>query len=318
MADRAFMTSNNVLTGLIKKNKREGKDITEHKKPIAPGDVDKLFSSGLMDTDQPASLQNKVFWDIMFNFGRRGQEGLQNLKKTSYVKRTDDKGKIYYTMAYNEVDKTHKGVNSREQNKDVKMYAEPGDDTCPVYSLDLYLSKLNPKCDALFQQPLIIPKPKVWYGNQPIGQNKLATWMSRLSVEAGLSRRYTNHCIRATVATGLKRRGVDNHAIMSVTGHRNQQSLESYVEGLSEEQSRDLSTEIHSLATGSRRRVPQTESVVRVESAPTTVSSTASSENTQIVVPSENRGVNPLSDLNLFANATVTGGTINISVVSGR
>ena len=53
--------------------------------------------------------------------------------------------------------------------------------------------------------------------------------MSRLSAEADLSRRYTNHCIRATVASNLCEAGVSNQGIMSVTGHRNVQSLNSYI-----------------------------------------------------------------------------------------
>ena len=53
--------------------------------------------------------------------------------------------------------------------------------------------------------------------------------MSRLSAEAGLSRRYTDHCIRATVASNLCEAGVSNQGIMSGTGHRNVQSLNSYI-----------------------------------------------------------------------------------------
>ncbi|CAC5381730.1 unnamed protein product [Mytilus coruscus] len=67
--------------------------------------------------------------------------------------------------------------------------------------------KLSPRCTAFFQQALQYPKPTIWYAAQPIGKNKLASMMSRISEEAGLSIRYTNHCLRATVATGLKKSG---------------------------------------------------------------------------------------------------------------
>ena len=91
------------------------------------------------------------------------------------------------------------------------MYAASGDIQCPVASLDFYLSNLGPKCDAFFQAPFLNPKPNVWYAAQAIGQNKLATMMSRMIYSTtGLSVQYTNHCIRATVATGLKRCGVDD------------------------------------------------------------------------------------------------------------
>ena len=49
--DKAFMSSNHVLTGMIKNSKREGKDVTTHKKPVAEGDIEKLYSSGFFNTD---------------------------------------------------------------------------------------------------------------------------------------------------------------------------------------------------------------------------------------------------------------------------
>lgn len=72
------------------------------------------------------------------------------------------------------------------------------------------------------------PKAHCWYAPFPLGVNKLSSMMSRMSVEAGLSRRYTNHCIRATVVNGLKRAGVDLLSIMAVTGHKAFKSFEYY------------------------------------------------------------------------------------------
>jgi site-specific recombinase XerD len=119
-------------------------------------------------------------------------------------------------MMYNESNKTHHGVDSREHYQETRMYANPANpDNCPVRSLDLYLSKLNPKCNSFFQQPLLFPKKNVWYAAQPIGKNKICAWMGHLSTSAGLSKRYTNHCIRATVATGLKQKGID---LLSIIG----------------------------------------------------------------------------------------------------
>ena len=59
--------------------------------------------------------------------------------------------------------------------------------------------------------------------------------MSRLSAEAGLSRRYTDHCIRATVASNLSEAGVSNQGIMSGTGHRNVQRLNSFIKASDKE-----------------------------------------------------------------------------------
>ena len=65
--------------------------------------------------------------------------------------------------------------------------------------------------------------------------------MTRMSKSANLSKSYTNHCIRATVATVLNRQGVDLLKIMSVTGHCNVKSLESYINEPTDNERRTLS-----------------------------------------------------------------------------
>ena len=61
-----------------------------------------------------------------------------------------------------------------------------------------------------------------------LGNNQLKDMMPNLSVRANLSKRYTNHCLRATVVTTLKDAGFSNHEVCAVTGHQNQASIENY------------------------------------------------------------------------------------------
>ena len=49
-------------------------------------------------------------------------------------------------------------MESTQSRREVRMYAKPGDIDCPVASLDIYLSKLSPKCDVFFQAHFCIPK----------------------------------------------------------------------------------------------------------------------------------------------------------------
>ena len=81
MKDRTFLKLNNLLMGLIKELKRAGKDTSENKEPISIADLQKLQSSGLFSVDTPNTLQNKVLFDIMTHFWRRGREGLRSLVK---------------------------------------------------------------------------------------------------------------------------------------------------------------------------------------------------------------------------------------------
>jgi hypothetical protein len=70
MNDRAFMGSNQVLSGLIKTLKREGKDMSKHKEPICDEDIEKLYNSGLFSDSSPKTLENKVIYDVICQFGR--------------------------------------------------------------------------------------------------------------------------------------------------------------------------------------------------------------------------------------------------------
>ena len=64
MKDREFKKSNTVLIGILKDLKRCGKDISENKEPISPSDLQKLRSSGLLSTETPQTLQNKVLFEL--------------------------------------------------------------------------------------------------------------------------------------------------------------------------------------------------------------------------------------------------------------
>ena len=82
---------------------------------------------------------------------------------------------------------------------------------------------------------------KTWYDNAPVGKNSLYNFMSNLSEEAGLSKRYTNHCIRATSITTLDHKGVEARHIMSVSGHKSESSIKCYSTKLSDEKKRQMS-----------------------------------------------------------------------------
>ena len=110
-------------------------------------------------------------------------------------------------------------------------------------SFDTYLSKLNPECETLFQRPLLkvqVNDP-VWYAKVGVGVNTLYNFMARIPQEANLSRMYTNHCLRADMASTLHSAGVSSKGIMSVTGKRNVPSVASYIKPTDSEK-RKIST----------------------------------------------------------------------------
>lgn len=80
------------------------------------------------------------------------------------------------------------------------------------------------KDNLLFQ----VQRNDKWYDSIALGHNTLGSMTSNLSEKAGLSRRYTNHSLRATTVTILDAANIPGRHIMSVTGHKSESSLKTY------------------------------------------------------------------------------------------
>ena len=74
---------------------------TEYKPPIDDEDLKKLYHSGLFNVANPAMLQNKVFFEVMFFFGSGGtsRHNLRQLKKKDFVIKVNSQGKRYVRVS---------------------------------------------------------------------------------------------------------------------------------------------------------------------------------------------------------------------------
>lgn len=81
----------------------------------------------------------------------------------------------------------------------------------------------------------------LWYDNMAVGKNTLGKIMARVSEEAKLSKRYTNHCIRSTCITNLYENGIEARHIMEISGHKSESSVRSYTKRLGENKQREIS-----------------------------------------------------------------------------
>ena len=223
--DREFQSANQVFLGKLKQMRHEGRDITKHKSAINPDDITKMYSSGTLNNDNPTNLQMKVFFEISLHFGRRGREGWRQLTKQSFALKVDPSGREYLTIIYNEYDKNHQNDECKKQ----MMFSQPDDPNCPIKSYKKYVSKLHPNFNVFLQRlnPKFAEQPN-WYIKAPLGVHTIGTMMRNISALSNTSEVYTNHCIRATTTTALKRAGCQPTDIMAVTGHRNMASLNSY------------------------------------------------------------------------------------------
>ena len=145
----------------------------------------------------------------------------------------DESGREYVSMTHDEATKNHPGgiddISSVE--KEARMYSTSEDQLFDgLNCLKVYLQKLNPHCEALFQYPkqAVTQEDQVWYTNKPLGVNRLAGMMKEISKLASLSRIYTNHSVRATAITLWSDAQVPSRHIMAISGHCSEASLKNY------------------------------------------------------------------------------------------
>ena len=80
--------------------------MSQNTKSHTPGDIEKMYHSGVLSNNDPRSLQNKVFFELCLHFGRRGREGLHKLRQDSFQFIVDDaNADIEFVTLYNEKSK---------------------------------------------------------------------------------------------------------------------------------------------------------------------------------------------------------------------
>ena len=231
--DPFFTEANTAFAAQCVQLKKAGLAKIDHKPIISEEDMRKLYGGGaVFGLCSPKPLQRKVFFEILYFFCRRGLENIRQLTKDSFIVKKDSDGVEYVMQQSDELRKNSRGSRDDPQQDGGVMYAT-GEKNCPVKSFKLYLSKLNPTIDALFQRPKNVlkafdPAMDVWYERAVIGVKMLENFMKDISVDARLSTIYTNHSIRATCITNLDNSGKEARHIMAVSGHKSESSIRSY------------------------------------------------------------------------------------------
>ena len=115
-----------MFKGQLKALKFQGMDKAQHKSSISESDLKTLHEHFSQCKHAPKGLQVKVLFDILFFFGRRGRAGLRNFKTDSFVFQKDGSEIEYATLSYNEFDKNHADLSVESEERDKRMYAQPG------------------------------------------------------------------------------------------------------------------------------------------------------------------------------------------------
>ena len=104
--------------------------------------------------------------------------------------------------------------------------------SCPVQMFKLYLNKLHPDTQYLWQRPRegrINYIDTNWYEKRPVGKDMLERFMKiNLSKYVNLDATYTNHSIRSTVITTLDRDGFEARHIIQLSSHKSESTVKEY------------------------------------------------------------------------------------------
>lgn len=98
--------------------------------------------------------------------------------------------------------------------------------------LKLLLKKTPSDATSLFNQydkaALANLEKAIWFTSKPLSKRTFQNFLPEICKNAGVEKRYTPHCIRATTIQHLNDSGWEARHIMFLSGHRNESSLRSY------------------------------------------------------------------------------------------
>ena len=245
IADAAFTEANKVLDAFVKDLRKSGKIAgVVHKRAITKEQIQKLYENGELgpaDSKNPAQLQRTAWFYLGLFFGRRGRENQREMKPGMLALRETPQGVEYFELNRQfpgalPATKNHQGgLADAEDESDAKIFSVPDSPRCPVKTIKNYLAHLNPGIDVLFQRPKEAGSSKfnpeqdqVWFCSVPIGASTLDNMLKTMSKRADIEPHLTNRCLRATAVTVLSDSNCTTRHIKAVTGHKSDQSVESY------------------------------------------------------------------------------------------
>lgn len=256
-----FHTSNITLKGKATQLREDGKGSRPNaSKPLTREEEDELWRSGKLGADDPQTLLHTVWHILTQHLGFRGRQEHKIAEINEFHFGTDE-NKVEF-IEYNDCKptKTRPGsLRSKRRPQRPRMYAT-GTDRCPIAIFQKYISH-RPESQRtkgpLFLSIIYNPTTEVWYKNQSMGANRIGEIMKR--IVAGTSfegtKRLTNHSGRKTLVKKLDDAEVPREKIIAVTGHRNEKSLDDYVDSMNHNQSKQLSNIISGNSTSSSNQV---------------------------------------------------------------
>lgn len=233
--DKAFKHANCSLNSLLRDRITLGMSRpTKHKETISKDDLRKISAYLYKAYRDPVALRLCVWYILSIHFVTRGLEWHHKLTKNAFQFQTDENGNEYVSLTEETRRCYQVGSNSSEANSDKRMYAT-NTETCPVKMLKFFIDKNDKYASRLFNKISIHAKKypaicDIWYTTSSVGKSSFCEFFPDLCKAAGCSKRYTPHCLRATVMQAMSDdAGIETRQIMFMSGHRNEASMKTYL-----------------------------------------------------------------------------------------
>ena len=263
LTDREFSKAREALSSKRKQLRRSGKGQKRDKAVgLCEADIQQLWEMKQLGDETPQSLLRTVWFNNTLFFGWRARDEHHRVKFGDFkINREVGPEEIEYVEWITERgSKTrtgeHEFVPDRAFNP--KMCATGGP-RCPVRIFKEYLCRrpadMNSRDAPFFLASIPNPASQTWFKKQPLGKNSLGSFMKSMSDTAGLSGRHTNHSVRRTMISTLRKENVEPLNIIALAGQRNLKSLDSY-SSTSMEQQKDMSAKLSNITAPDQVRTP--------------------------------------------------------------
>ena len=229
LADKEFTVLRNTLDSRMKQLSSEGFKARQKQAEVITADEENQLWATVLGDDTPTKLLDTIVYSFGLHFALRACQEHRNLrfgKNAQVVLRKDHEGRRFLRYTEDTSKARQGGINHRKiKPKVVDAYENRmNEDRCIVRLFEKYCDHRPPleecKTDSFYLRPLQKPSGAVWFSTQPVGRNSLSKVVSRLCEKAGSHGHRTNHSLRATAASRLYQRSVDEQLISEVTGHR--------------------------------------------------------------------------------------------------
>ena len=238
-----FYKTRSVLTTKQKSLKKQGKGNKPNAaSPLNDEQVELLWENGQFGSSKPESILNTLWFYNTAGFGLRGVDEHRQMTYGDVSLKTDADGLDYLEFSERSTKTRQGGDTTNLRQVKPKIWENTSNKgRCPVSVFKKYM-QLRPADYCNENDPFYIasnprstsenfkPATDYWFKKQPIGVNKLGTFMKRMSatLPGCDAKKLSNHSARKYLIQKLVDNEVPPTDIIQISGHKNVNSVNAY------------------------------------------------------------------------------------------